>query len=186
MYTIKGNGTREYGKKIIKFFESLGAINNNFSAKFKNIYYAINEYNEIDSYEYKPKNLKEVELLENGMAKGVWYKCFNDWYIKPNRLDKGVYGETISGEENKYILNNGYSGGFQSLNYLYEENATPLTDLTEIQQYLPDGHEDKVINEQNNVSLQPEPKIIIDSNDLIIKNYGSIKKAIKQLKKLIK
>ncbi len=184
MYTIKGNGNLKHGKQIIKFFESLGGVNEcNLQAKGEK-YYFINNDNEIDCGIHKQMHLKEVELLENGMAKGVWYKDFNHDYCKPKNIDKKGFTTT----EAILLQNAVFDSIFNNYHYDNEDikRLKPLTDLTEIQKFLPEGHEDKVINQQNNVSLEPEPKVIIDSNDLTIKNYGSIKQAIKQLKKLIK
>ena len=232
MYTIKGNGTKEYGKQIIKFFESLGGVNEyNLQAKGEK-YYFINNDNEIDCGIHKQMHLKEVTLLSNGIAKNVWYKDFNDDYCKPKYIDKKGFTTT----EAILLENAVFDSIFNNYHYDNEDikRLKPLTDLTEIQKFLPEGHEDKVdeieqslkmITEKGNepffdkikinlpkgetiigdleiynsifdklnpidgkdlLSLEPEPKVIIDSNDLTIKNYGSIKKAIKQLKKLTK
>jgi hypothetical protein len=234
MYTIKGNGSIEYGKKIIKFFESLGGVNEyNLKATGKKYYFIKEDF--IFADDDKPENLKEVELLENGMAKGVWYKDFNGDYFKPKYINKKGFTTT----EAVIFENAVFDFISNSWDYDNEDikNGTPLTDLTEIQKFLPDGHEDKSkefytssecnvtrnhdritsigndifkinlpkgesiiddlevynsicdklnpIDGKDLLSLKPEPKVIIDSNDLTIKNYGSIKKSIKQLKKLI-
>ncbi len=181
MYTIRGNGNLEYGRQIIKFFESLGGVDTYKLRGISDQYYFINNNNQIDCCIHNINKLKEVSLLSNGMAKGVWYKDYDDWYIKPNNQDKGVYGETIYRRANKYTytLDNGYSGGFKTLNYLYE-NAKPLSDLSEIQPYLPYGHEDKIDE------IETELKIEIDNNSIKINGVTTIKEAINELQKQIK
>lgn len=64
--TIKGDGTEEYGKKIIEYFEKLGGINvANIECTKKSSYYFVNIYNEIYwAYEI-PKGYTEISLKED-------------------------------------------------------------------------------------------------------------------------
>jgi len=130
-YTIKGNGTEEYGKHIIAFFEKLGGVNK-LTCHSDVAYYFMGERNYINYIPFrKQPDHTEIELLPNGMAKGVWYKSLYYGYFKP------IYA--ICGE---YIYNNKLIKDYNLLSDAFKY-FTPLTDLTEIQEFLPDGHEDK-------------------------------------------
>lgn len=98
---------------------------------------------------------KWAEIIESPKPQfipGKWYKAntFDNkvYYIKFKRLEKRtdynqLYGETIS--NNGLYTNSDISGW---ANTDFENQALkhgPLTDLTEIQQYLPHGHPDKII-----------------------------------------
>jgi len=139
-YTIKGTGCPEYGKNIIKFFEQLGAMNKYLVGLLvRDSYYCI-EDGIIYISNTIPPNHSEIELLPNGMAKGVWYKNKRKSYIKPRKIkdDYWVIGDAIycAGINNQLIINDSWRNRAVI-------DTSPLTDLTEIQPYLPDGHEDK-------------------------------------------
>jgi hypothetical protein len=155
-YTIKGTGCQEYGKHIINFFEKLGGLNKHelLGSSIENLYYFI-EYNKIKAEYVTPEDHTEIELLPNGMAKGVWYKDADDDYFKAKKIINNItIGDII------------YYGG---TDYYFDKDDTiiddidftPLTDLTEIQEFLPDGHEDK---------YKPEPTDLIEpSTEYILK-----------------
>jgi hypothetical protein len=191
-YTIKGTGCPEYGKNIIKFFEQLRAVNKYiFDGTSAMRYYYINEDNELDFLRDEiPLNHTEIELLPNGMAKGVWYKDDGGDFIKPKKIkeETEVHGETIYASFDHIK--------FYKKDWWCESNfktATPLTDLTEIQPYLPDGHEDKQPDKDFVNYLVPEAKqedeldkgIFIDYDKMEIYGFTTIKEAIERLQKLI-
>jgi len=71
-----------------------------------------------------------------------WYKYSNNYYIKFKGKDKRdlnkICGETIS--QKCYVENNYWDSSNAKTEAL---SNGPLEDLTEIQEYLPDGHIDK-------------------------------------------
>jgi hypothetical protein len=180
-YTIKGTGCQDYGKHIINFFEKLGGVNKEYvSGDSDEGYYFINEFKEIELNYVTPSDHTEIELLSNGMAKGVWYKDADDDYFKPQRLNQFTCGEIIF---DKIYKKNDYYG------LHCESNFTPLTDLTEIQEFLPDGHEDKYKPEPTDL-IEPSTEcapisITISEYGIMIYGITSIEKAIKKLQELI-
>jgi hypothetical protein len=78
------------------------------------------------------------EFMSPIFEKGKWYKHRN-WYIKFSYLNsKNIF---VASE---YIDNNrNYRGNLYDFTCGDDNNKTLLTDLSEIQQYLPDGHPDK-------------------------------------------
>jgi len=140
-YTIKGNGNADYGKHIINFFEKLGGVNSFAFDCYDKLYFYKDNYKRIQVCHFPPPHHTEIELLQNGMAKGVWYKYANGNYFKPLYIeDKKIIGNGIwlkQGVFDRYDKEDYYRGA-----HIVE--MTPLTDLTEIQDFLPDGHEDKI------------------------------------------
>lgn len=74
---------------------------------------------------------------------GRWYK-YNNWYIKYKKHDKGFWtsSEEID-DDNNYRKTISTFGGFNS-----DHQKILLTDLSEIQPYLPDGHPDKIVEQK--------------------------------------
>ena len=75
-----------------------------------------------------------------------WYKANNDYFIKFKRIeDKGSYnqvcGERVSPTETTIYKEDGYWANTEFENKALTRG--PLTNLDEIQEYLPDGHIDK-------------------------------------------
>ena len=99
----------------------------------------------------KEVSVKPVEVTKSKFEVGKWYKyaahTTNVWYIKYQKTDSN--GIFIASEyiDNKRIyknnLNNFTCGKADSKKVL-------LTDLSEIQQYLPEGHPDKIVTEKPN------------------------------------
>lgn len=84
---------------------------------------------------------------------------FGKWYKKPN----SDYGKFLGLEGNKWLCKEYIgvrtqkyynTGSYYSLEYM--EDATLVTDLTEIQQYLPDGHPDKIVTSSKEEFVLPE------------------------------
>lgn len=69
---IKGDGTEEYGKKIVEYFEKLGGINvANIECIKKSSYYFVNIYNEIYwAYEI-PKGYTKISLKEESSKTAI-------------------------------------------------------------------------------------------------------------------
>jgi hypothetical protein len=183
-YAIKGTGCPEYGNNIIKFFEQLGAVNENKLECYSPnpFYYFIEKNNEIKALHDIPPNHTEIELLPNGMAKGVWYRLnegVDYYYIKPKKYEiNSVLGEVI---ELSMYKNNDIWDDDDVM-----KHSTPLTDLTEIQPYLPDGHEDKDrVNIQVEYSPDPNSFVTITNEAVTIYGAKTIKEAIERLQKLI-
>jgi len=62
---IKGDGTEEYGKKIIEYFTSFGCTNNNeFSCYDEDFYYFMNEENNLWWEFNLPEGYTEISLKE--------------------------------------------------------------------------------------------------------------------------
>lgn len=84
--------------------------------------------------EYEPR----TEILSaNKFIVGKWYK-YDDWYIKYKETIGGTF---VSSEE----IN--YSGNYRKVHSYFgstDSEKVLLEDLSEIQQYLPDDHPDKV------------------------------------------
>lgn len=93
----------------------------------------------IDANKFVPKvdNSKFIE--------GKWYKLNNNWYGKTNKhIRKNTYSiseKITNGLNAKYYK----CDNFHNYINLVSRNAQLLTDLSEIQKYLPDGHVDKII-----------------------------------------
>lgn len=95
---------------------------------------------------YDDENWAEIieePKVETKFEKGKWYK-YGNWYIKFNTLDSS--GIWLSSEQIDYDRNynkrEGRFGGKES----YHKKIL-LTNLQEIQQYLPDGHPDLIKEE---------------------------------------
>ena len=76
---------------------------------------------------------------------GRWYK-YNNWYIKYKRHDIEGIWESSEEIDNKGIYGQRI-GVFGSKDF--DNEKVLLTDLSEIQQYLPDGHPDKIKTPQS-------------------------------------
>ncbi len=121
--------------------------------------------------------------LENKFEVGKWYEILdnnNKWYLKYSHTEiinliDGTFnynklcGETI-----------GYRGVYDKSGYWantnFEKNCTLLTDLSEIQKYLPDNHPDK-INKQLTVDDLVEGEAL---NTTSINIFGLIEEAKKR------
>jgi hypothetical protein len=164
-YTIKGNGCPDYGKHIINFFEKLGGSSIGLEGT-NFVYYYITDLGTINDSTNKPKDHTEIKLLPNGMGKGVWYKNKNGDYFKPKEKRKKTHGVGV----------HNLGGGFMHYEIddywtdidIQNKNFTPLTDLTEIQEFLPDGHEDKYKPEPTD-SIKPSTEDILK---LIYEKWG--------------
>jgi hypothetical protein len=82
-------------------------------------------------------SLPEKKTIKQNFIVGRWYK-YKDWYIKYKETVGGIFkcSEQIN-DDRKY---NKYDGFFGEADH----NKVLLEDLSEIQQYLPDGHPDKI------------------------------------------
>ena len=110
----------------------------------KYIYYRIATSEEAKVYEHadNPVNVTTYKIPEEKpeFEVGKWYDITNDlskYYVKVNKIE----GDTIIGDFISSKLYRG-SGGF-FIGKITKSRL--LTDLSEIQQYLPDGHVDKVV-----------------------------------------
>lgn len=80
----------------------------------------------------------EKPKVEPEFEKGKWYKILDNWYGKFETVHNS--GKRIKFSE--YITSNGtYMYSTNNIDFISE--IKPLTNLSEIQQYLPDGHPDK-------------------------------------------
>ena len=133
-----------------------------FSISWRNYIWKENNYSTFDRYKFRDiSNIKELSidevqkyLPENHPDKfktvqsfevGKWYKK-DGYYLKPKKIigtNSQCNTEYIS-PEGKYHANN---SGIDDL-----RTWELLTDLTEIQQYLPDNHPDKIESNQEFVS----------------------------------
>jgi len=182
-YTIKGNGTEEYGKHIIDFFQKLGAKNTHrIDGSSRLHYYYINDRNEINIIKTSigtPDNHTEIKLLPNGMANGVWYKD-----------ELGNYAKFTENKTYQSIIGKQFTKTNIAFTNPYYKTMNPLTDLTEIQEFLPDGHEDKYKPEPTDL-IEPSTEcatisITISEYGIMIYGITSIEKAIKKLQELTK
>ena len=80
--------------------------------------------------------LVSSESIENNFIVGKWYK-YKDWYIKYKETVNGLFksSEEITNYKKYYKSTNSYGEA--------DHEKVLLEDLSEIQQYLPDGHPDK-------------------------------------------
>lgn len=99
----------------------------------------------------EPHEIPNIQNNKTEFIVGKWYKL-NDWIAKLKKLEKTYFwcDETI--RDKKYNNSPGY---LDLINY---NNPILLTDLTEIQQYLPDNHPDKIISKPNLNDLLIEAK----------------------------
>ena len=98
----------------------------------------LDEIEWLEACEKADTYIPEKDTIKPKFEVGKWYK-YNDWYIKYfEHSSDGIWksSEEINAE-GKY--RNCFS------NFGCNDNKQLLTDLSEIQQYLPDGHEDKII-----------------------------------------
>lgn len=125
----------------------------------KTALYYLYDTNSMDSDDWRAATEEEIQAFKNGITNindmkptfevGKWYK-YNGWYIK--YLKHSDSGAWISSEEIdcdcKYRKTNNPYGGKN-----VDSNKILLTDLSEIQQYLPDGHPDKIVK-PNELTLE--------------------------------
>lgn len=98
---------------------------------------------------------------------GKWYK-YNNWYIKYKEHDNGFWtsSEEIDDDKNYRKCQSSF-GGFKS-----DYKKILLTDLSEIQPYLPDGHPDKFpIAEQKMFKKGDYIVYLSEGTALLLKNY---------------
>lgn len=89
-------------------------------------------------YKGKWAEILEKPKVETKFEKGKWYKILDNWYGKFETVHNS--GKRIKFSE--YITSNGtYIYSTNNIDFISE--IKPLTNLSEIQQYLPDGHPDK-------------------------------------------
>lgn len=74
---------------------------------------------------------------------GKWYKNLDSSEQWIGKFEK-QYSNTIDFGGYEFIDNVGEYHKISSLSYLYSKNAIEITDLQEIQQYLPEGHPDRI------------------------------------------
>ena len=89
---------------------------------------------------YEKSSNRFAEIVENKFEVGKWYKYSykNNHYFKP--AVSGVIGENIK------TLEEIHTGIYKNTTNTWSStNETKLADLSEIQQYLPNGHLDKII-----------------------------------------
>ncbi len=93
----------------------------------------------LEACEKANKYIPLEEVNKPQFEVGKWYK-YDDWYIKYAKHRNGVWvsSEEINAE-GKYLKASSTFGAYT------DDAKILLTDLSEIQQYLPDGHEDKTI-----------------------------------------
>lgn len=108
----------------------------------KRYYISIDTYNDGKSYELMPEGFKPEDLITTKFEVGKWYKGKYGYYLKPIKIkgDYSLQGADYITDNGKYVFN---GSGEDDLNYW-----KLLTDLSEIQKYLPDGHVDKVVEEK--------------------------------------
>jgi len=94
---------------------------------------------------YGRKPIKRIKTMEiNDLAIGKWYKIHGGRYMKPLILmNNKLKADTIHLAKS---LGNQVGLNLDVDNSDWWKYAEPMKDLEEIQQYLPDGHIDKVIN----------------------------------------
>lgn len=155
--------------------------NGNITDVKENLYFDTSCLNVIwnDGYGMIYDNGKWAEIISEPEEKveeipqfevGKWYK-YNEWYLKYShtRDDIFIASEYISYDK-KYVSNlNNFTCGFA------DNDKVLITDLSEIQQYLPDGHPDKVIKAKSLVGRYL--KALVDypnSGDVKKGEYGKI------------
>lgn len=93
---------------------------------------------------------------------GKWYKNLDSSEQWIGKFEK-QYSNTIDFGGYEFIDNVGEYHKISSLSYLYSKNAIEITDLQEIQQYLPEGHPDRVgtvPNKSEELTELPEKRCI--------------------------
>ena len=128
-----------------------------FSISWRSYLWRENDYNTFDRYKFEDiSDIKELSLEEvqqylpdghpdkfktvQSFEAGKWYKK-DGYYLKPEKIigTKSQHNTEYISPEGKYHANN---SGIDDL-----RTWELLTDLTEIQQYLPDEHPDKIKND---------------------------------------
>ena len=127
--------------------------------------------NEVQKYlpENHPDKIKTVQSFEVDK----WYKK-DGYYLKPKKITdtKSHYGAEYISPEGKYYANN---SGIDDL-----RTWELLTDLSEIQQYLPNGHPDKIkSNQEFNVG---DWVVVLEEDDY----YSNSEKCPQKLVKILK
>jgi hypothetical protein len=135
----------KYNKRLYKSFDSnesymlFGKLGDNSG---NGVFFI--PYNEpgYTNYEFSDIIFPE-EKEESKFIVGKWYK-YNDSYIKFKCLENNRF---VASDDILHLKYDGSGGSYGKVNG-YEYNYKLLTDLSEIQEYLPDGHVDKIINKQ--------------------------------------
>ena len=86
---IKGDGTAEYGKKIIEYLKSLGGNNNTKRSGNGCEIYAINEFFDIYQTSFIPQGYKEITLkdeVEQELKVGIILVAIDNLYMNINYI----------------------------------------------------------------------------------------------------
>lgn len=150
------NGDKEKGHLIIKELERLGGVNSDsLLGDVISAYYYIDKDKEIMYSSFKPTGytLKTIEDILTTPEKpflevGKWYKAkgisTEDLiYTKFHSLGKGD-NPTFLGSEHIYVKNKRLSKPASPTWCFYLKDMEGLVDISEIQEYLPEGHVDKL------------------------------------------
>ena len=141
-----------------------------------------------DTSYFKPST-KEAYDAQNKVEEkfqfivGKWYKCKDyDYIIKYFGIEKSKHGNAVLYSDlidwNKNYKS--YPEGVTGVGYAHNKHWCELTDLSEIQQYLPDGHIDKIVkHDDKQISEEPtRPKSVkewsVDTCGVIIANKSNI------------
>ena len=172
-------GDEEKGPLIIKELERLGGVKSkDLSGIGINCYYYINKDKEITFDTFIPKGytLKSIEDIvrtseEPLLEVGKWYKgkdiSTEDLiYTKFHSLGKGD-NPTFLGSEHIYVKNKRLSKPGSPTWCFYLKDMGGLVDISEIQEYLPENHPDKIITkttetdglEKSHVEKAPTEKV---------------------------
>jgi len=90
---------------------------------------------------------------------GKWYK-YKNWYLKLGSIEDNIFRASEQIDSLRFTEHSNFNAGF------LDSEKVLLTDLTEIQQYLPDGHVDKVKKYEYEVvhcTTQKEWDFVIDT-----------------------
>lgn len=152
-------GSRENGHAVMSFDKN---------EYLKDWRYATPE--EIAEYERigKPYDVTTLHKQPNFVV-GKWYK-YNNWYIKYSHENKGTF---ISSEEISPSKVHEYC---KSPFGECDSKKIELTDLTEIQQYLPEGHPDKIKPMKNKVKEWSEGTYVVITGQYHSTKIGEVHK----------
>lgn len=133
----------KYIGKVVQITEVLGTILSSEKVKFKGDDNYVWQYNNGHFRKALIHEIPKEETEKVDFIEGKWYKLktsFN-WYAKllDFKNDTFVANEYIDLTNKMFVRQIGNWYGFTTNNY----SVTLVTDLSEIQQYLPDGHPDK-------------------------------------------
>ena len=103
--------------------------------------YLKNDYQILSFQEWCDLNGYKMEK-EVKFEIGKWYKMNNCWYLRYKGKDIVATDKIYMSECIDSTFNHKYDNGFVA--YLHEQKTWRLASIEEIQQYLPDGHPDKI------------------------------------------